>query len=93
MKIHPICPSCLLNRVYYEAKLVTEDRNLISNCVDDPLKILSNEYRNRPINAHLATKIHRRVYEILVNMDPYLEMKKKGKRELFKSCQNCGKYR
>jgi len=76
MEIHPICPSCLLNRVYYEAKLVTRDKELISKCVEEALKILSEEYRNRPINAHLATKIHRRVYEILGSEDPYLEMKK-----------------
>ncbi len=78
MKIHPICPSCLLNRVYYEARLVTDDRELISKCIDEALKILSEEYRRKPVNAHLATKIHRRVYEILRCEDPYLEMKRRA---------------
>jgi len=78
MKIHPFCPSCLLNRVYYEAKLVTNDRENISKCVDEALRILSEEYSKKPINAHLATRIHRRVYEILGCNDPYLELKRRA---------------
>ena len=75
MKISPLCPSCLLGRVYYEAKLVTDDEDLISQCVDESLKILAENYSSRPINAHLATRIHRRVYEILGVEDPYAEVK------------------
>lgn len=78
MKIHPICPSCLLNRVYYEAKLDTNDRGRISKCMEEALEILASEYRKSPINAHLATKIHRRVYEILGCEDPYLELKRRA---------------
>ncbi|MCS7144001.1 MAG: DUF89 domain-containing protein [Archaeoglobaceae archaeon] len=78
MKIHPICPSCLLNRVYYEAKLVTNDKKLISRCVSEALSILSEEFSKRPINTHLATKLHRRVYEILGYEDPYYEVKRKA---------------
>ncbi|MDI9642898.1 MAG: DUF89 domain-containing protein [Archaeoglobales archaeon] len=78
MKIHPICPSCLLNRVYYEAKLLTDDKKWISKCVSEALKILNEEYPNSPVNAHLATKIHRRVYEILGSEDPYWELKKRA---------------
>jgi len=78
MKISPLCPSCLLGRVYYEAKLVTDNEEIISKCVEDSLKILSENYSLRPINAHLATKIHRRVYEILGVDDPYAEVKKRA---------------
>ncbi len=78
MKISPLCPSCLLGRVYYEAKLVTDDEALISQCVEDSLKILAENYPFRPINAHLATRIHRRVYEILGVEDPYAEVKAKA---------------
>ncbi len=78
MKISPLCPSCLLGRVYYEAKLVTDDEAVISKCVEDSLKILAENYPLCPINAHLATKIHRRVYEILGVDDPYKEVKKRA---------------
>ncbi len=78
MKISPLCPSCLLGRVYYEAKLVTDDEAVISKCVEDSLKILAENYHLRPINAHLATRIHRRVYEILGVDDPYTEVKKRA---------------
>ncbi|MET1124480.1 MAG: DUF89 domain-containing protein [Archaeoglobaceae archaeon] len=75
MRIHPLCPSCLLNRVYYEAKLVTDDPETLSRCVDEALKILASEFSLKPVNAHLATKLHRRVYEILGCEDPYRSVK------------------
>lgn len=75
MRIHPICTFCLLNRVYYEAKLVTNDLNIIDKCIDVALEILSKKYREKPINSYLATEIHRKVYEIL-SCDPYKEKKK-----------------
>ncbi len=78
MRISPLCPSCLLNRVYYEAKLVTDDEELVSKCIDESLKILAENYARKPINAHLATKIHRRVYEILGDDDPYRDVKRRA---------------
>jgi|Deesub1362A_J573_1020465.scaffolds.fasta_scaffold00706_21 hypothetical protein len=80
MKISPICPSCLLGRVYYEARFATMDEELISRCVDEALKILATRFAEKPINAHLATTIHRRVYEILGCKDPYAEVKKRANR-------------
>lgn len=78
MKISPLCPSCLLNRVYYEARLVTDDEDVISKCVEESLSILAENYPLKPVNAHLATRIHRRVYEILGVEDPYAEVKAKA---------------
>lgn len=75
MRIHPICTSCLLNRVYYEAKLVTDDLNVVDRCIEVALEILSKKYREKPINTYLATEIHRKVYEIL-SYDPYKEKKR-----------------
>lgn len=78
MKISPLCPSCLLGRVYYEAKLVTEDDKTLRTCVEEALRILAENFPLQPINAHLATKIHRKVYEVLGVEDPYRKVKEKA---------------
>ncbi len=78
MKISPLCPSCLLGRVYYEASLVTADEEKMDRCVSEALKMLASSYDQKPVNAHLATRIHRRVYEILGVDDPYREVKRRA---------------
>ncbi len=78
MRISPLCPSCLLNRVYYEAKLVTDDEEVIRRCVDEALQILARNFSKKPINANLATRIHRRVYEVLGCSDPYRDVKRRA---------------
>lgn len=78
MKISPKCPACLLNRVYMECKMVTDDYETIFKAVEDALKILAERYPRREINAHIATYMHRRVYEILGVEDPYKELKERA---------------
>ncbi len=78
MKISPKCPACLLNRVYMECRMVTDDYDLIFRAVEEALKILAERYPRREINAHIATYMHRRVYEILGVEDPYKEVKRRA---------------
>ncbi|RLI73097.1 hypothetical protein DRO97_08095 [Archaeoglobales archaeon] len=78
MKISPRCPACLLNRVYLECRMVTDDDDKIFEAVKDSLEILNKEYPKRKINAHIATRIHRRVYEVLGVEDPYKKVKDKA---------------
>ncbi|WP_456328606.1 damage-control phosphatase [Archaeoglobus sp.] len=80
MRIHPICPSCLLNRAYMESTFVTDDEELIFKAVGVALKVLAERYFTRDINAHIATEMHRRVYEVLGVEDPYKEVKEKANR-------------
>ncbi len=80
MRIHPMCPSCLLNRAYVESRFVTDDEDLIFKAVGEALKVLANRYFTRGINAHIATEMHRRVYEVLGVEDPYREVKEKANR-------------
>ncbi len=75
MKISPRCPACLLSRVYMECKMATNDEEKIFEAVKDSLAILNKEYPKRKINAHIATHIHRRVYEVLGVEDPYKKVK------------------
>ena len=78
MEISPRCPACLLNRVYLESKMATEDEEKIFNAVRVSIEILNEEYPKRKINAHIATKMHRKVYEVLGVEDPYKAVKDKA---------------
>jgi len=78
MKISPKCPACLLNRTYLECKMVTDDYETIFKAVEEALKILAERYPKREINAHIATYMHRRVYEVLGVEDPYKKLKDKA---------------
>ncbi len=78
MKISPKCPACLLNRVYMECKMVTDDHETIFKAVGEALKILAERYPKKEINAHIATYMHRKVYEVLGVEDPYEKLKEKA---------------
>ena len=78
MKISPICPACLLNRTYMECKMVTDDYEKIFKAVGEALKILAERYPKREINAHIATYMHRKAYEVLGVEDPYKKLKEKA---------------
>ena len=80
MRIHPICPACLLNRAYMESRFVTDDEELIFKAVGVALKVLAERYFTRGINAHIATEMHRKVYEVLGVEDPYKEVKERANR-------------
>ena len=55
--------------------MVTDDEDRIFEAVKDSLEILNKEYPKKKINAHIATRIHRRVYEVLGVDDPYKSVK------------------
>jgi len=78
MRISPKCPACLLNRVQMESRLATESEEIIAAAVEEALKVLCQEYPKRGINAIIATKMHRRVYEVLGSEDPYRALKERA---------------
>ena len=78
MRISARCPACLLNRVYIESKLATIDERLIERAIEVALKILSDEFPKKMINTVIATKLHKKVYEVLRCEDPYKEFKMKA---------------
>ena len=78
MRISPKCPACLLNRVQMESRLATDSEEVIAAAVGEALKVLCQEYPKRGINAVIATKMHRRVYEVLGSEDPYRALKEKA---------------
>ncbi len=80
MKIKPQCASCLLSRVHYEAGLSTGDRELIEKAVREALKTLYENFNYSKVATEVSTAIHRKVYEVLGDPDPYREIKKRANR-------------
>jgi len=81
MRMSAKCPSCLLNRIYQECRLVTDDDNLINEIVEKSIEIILQEFRKREINAIASTRVHRVVYSMLNNNDPYKELKIRANEE------------
>ncbi|MBU3901849.1 MAG: DUF89 family protein [Candidatus Thermoplasmatota archaeon] len=78
MRMRAECVSCLINRVIYEAGLV--DEKFSEKAVKEALDILAKEYSHNANSILVATKVHRRVYEIIENPDPYKDIKERSNR-------------
>ncbi len=71
MKMNPRCTYCLLSRVHFQSKLSTDDEDLISKTIKECLGVLNQFYNPEAISASIATKVHRKCYEVLEDDDPY----------------------
>ncbi len=78
------CPACLLNRIYQECRFVTQDEELIRNIMSVSMDMILQEFRRKEINAIASTRVHRMVYRMLGDKDPYRDVKKKANRESLK---------
>lgn len=76
MKMTPRCTYCLLSRVHFQSKLSTDDEDLISKTLHECLGVMNKHYDPEAVSACIATKIHRKCYEILEDSDPYEVTKK-----------------
>ncbi|AKB18648.1 MULTISPECIES: DUF89 domain-containing protein [unclassified Methanosarcina] len=76
MKMSPRCTYCMLSRVHFESKLSTDDEDLICKTLHECLGVMNKYYDPEAISASVATKIHRKCYEILEDNDPYAVTKK-----------------
>ncbi len=76
MEMEPECVPCLLKRCIYEANLVAPEKE--REVTEESLNILASEFREGVVSSEVATKVHKRVYEILDTKDPYAEMKEKS---------------
>ncbi|MHC1754562.1 MAG: DUF89 domain-containing protein [Methanosarcina sp.] len=76
MKMSPRCTYCLLSRVHFQSKLSTDDEDLISKTLHECLGVMNKYYSPEAVSASVATKIHRKCYEILEDNDPYKVTKK-----------------
>ena len=76
MKITPECVPCLLNRLLFETNLVNPSRSY--EVMRESCKILACDLSPEISSAELATKAHRKTFELLGCVDPYIEMKKQA---------------
>ncbi|AAM06729.1 damage-control phosphatase ARMT1 family protein [Methanosarcina acetivorans] len=76
MKMSPRCTYCLLSRVHFQSKLSTDDEDLISKTLQECLCVMNKYYNPEAVSASVATKIHRKCYEVLEDGDPYEVTKK-----------------
>jgi len=78
MKSDPRCAPCLLNRSLYEAELSTKDKSLIFKAVRGGVEYLEEHFCEGARATDISTGIHRRVYSILGDDDPYKEIKEQS---------------
>ncbi len=78
MKSDPKCAPCLLNRTLYEAQLSTKDASLLFKAVRGGLEYLNEHFKEGGRATDVSTGIHRRVYSILGDDDPYREIKRQS---------------
>ncbi|TFH04473.1 MAG: DUF89 domain-containing protein [Methanosarcina sp.] len=76
MKMSPRCTYCLLSRVHFQSKLSTDDEDLICKTLHECLNVMNKHYDPEAVSASVATKIHRKCYEVLEDNDPYAVTKK-----------------
>jgi uncharacterized protein with ATP-grasp and redox domains len=73
MEIDPECVPCLLGRVLYEAELC--DPRKTRAAMKDALKVLMEGFEPGANSAEVATRVHKRAYQVLGSADPYRELK------------------
>jgi len=90
MRITDGCFECLLSRIDYECRLVTDNeaviRGTVSKCRDLLTKI-QNEPAPSPV---IASRIHRLCYESIGSSDPYALLKEENNRVAAAICEQVG---
>jgi len=78
MKITETCIECLLSRVKLECTLCNAIPSLTETTISSCSEVL-NGIRSAPLShPRIASRIHRRAYELLENPDPFAELKQRG---------------
>lgn len=73
MEIRPECVPCLIKRCIYETDLVDPDKEY--SVVKECLSMLDDDYKEGVVSAELATRVHKRVYDMIGSEDPYRDIK------------------
>jgi uncharacterized protein with ATP-grasp and redox domains len=91
MKITAHCIDCLLSRVNLECTLCNATPDLTEATMKE-CGTLMDEIRSSPLShPQIASRIHRRAYEILKNPDPFAELKVMGNKQAMEVCKEVRK--
>jgi damage-control phosphatase, subfamily I len=86
MKITEQCIDCLLSRVNLECKLCQASPPLMDTTMSECGLIL-DEIRSAPLShPQIASRVHRRAYELLGNPDPFADLKERGNQQAMEVC-------
>jgi len=91
MKITEQCIDCLLSRVKLECTLCHANPTLTDTAMTECSKVMS-EILSAPLShPQIASRIHRRAYDILGNPDPFAELKALGNQQAMEVCKEVRK--
>ena len=80
MKITETCVPCLIKRIIFEANLSTADEEKKKRTIKEALRVLAIEFDPSKASSSVATRVHKRAYEILEDIDPYESLKHESNR-------------
>jgi damage-control phosphatase, subfamily I len=87
VKITDACIDCLLSRVRLECTLANADSTLTAQTIS-ACDTLLYEIRDAPLShPQIASRIHRKAYDMLGDPDPFLKLKKQGNAESIDVCK------
>ena len=87
MKVTEHCIDCLLSRVKLECTLCDADATLTEATMTECGKLM-REIRSAPLShPQIASRIHRRAYDILGNPDPFASLKALGNQQATEVCE------
>lgn len=87
MRIDEQCFQCLLSRVEFECRLITQDQKRIKEIVHSCSNILEMNSK-RPVPAPvIASSVHQCAYSMLNHADPYYRIKKLDNQLAVKVCK------
>jgi uncharacterized protein with ATP-grasp and redox domains len=87
MKITGTCTDCLISRVRLECTLCNATEAKTAEAVAECTALLE-KIRDEPLShPQIASRIHRRAYEILGTSDPFAKLKREGNNQAIEVCK------
>jgi uncharacterized protein with ATP-grasp and redox domains len=87
MKITEQCLDCLLSRVNLECTLCHANPALTAATLTECRRVMNDIRFAQLSHPQIASRIHRRAYDILGNPDPFAELKRQGNRQAVEVCR------
>jgi hypothetical protein len=81
MKITELCADCLLSRVELECTLCHADSTLTDSVITECRNLIGEIRSGSLTHPQIASRIHRRAYDLLGNPDPFAELKTLGNQQ------------